>query len=110
MKTTYIVKGRKKVSLRSDSSSDHHTDANGNAAAVTGTATKHARFKHHQVTYEFTDCLKRLSDFCEVSLLKIVTWCLLKERGIIDFSISMGNQRLHAGNTSNNMHIFSMKS
>ena len=45
-----------------------------------------------------------------ISLLKIVIWYLLKERGIIDFSISMGNQRFHAGNTSNNMHIFSIKS
>ena len=93
--------------VRSDSSGDHHTDANGNAAALTETPNKHARFKHHRVRYEFTDCLKRLSDFCEVSLLKIVTWCRLKERGIIDFSISIGNQRFH---TSNNMHIFSIKS
>ena len=39
------------ISLRSDSSGDQHTDANGNAAAVTGNPNKHARFKHHQVRY-----------------------------------------------------------
>ena len=39
------------ISLRSDSSGDQHTDANGNTAAITGTPNKHARFKHHQVRY-----------------------------------------------------------
>lgn len=39
------------ISLRSDSSGDQHTDANGNAAAITGTPNKHARYKHHQVRY-----------------------------------------------------------